>query len=118
VEFQDLFEAVNEHLKLDLVCRKLLYFLARSGRVVASNSDLQTFMSMDMISIARRLEVLSKNRLAEMVEVVDGMKVYALPGSRPVEVVSTQSYAIRVTRTAEGEKVYNLPDTAPGPEGP
>ena len=70
-------------------------------------------MSMDMISIARRLEILSKNRLAEMVEVVDGMKVYALPGSKPAEVVSTQSYAVRVTRTAEGEKVFNLSDAAP-----
>src|SRR5260370_40906689 len=27
VEFQDLYEAVNDYLKLDLVCRKLLYFL-------------------------------------------------------------------------------------------
>ena len=87
VEFQDLFEAVNEHLKLDLVCKKLLYFLAKSGRVVSSNSDLQAFMGLDMISISRRLEILTKNRLAEMVEVADGAKVYALPGraasSRP-----------------------------------
>ena len=80
VEYQDLFEAVNEHLKLDLVCKKLLYFLAKAGRATASNTDLQAFMGLDTISIARRLEILSKNRLAEMVEVVDGARVYALPG--------------------------------------
>jgi hypothetical protein len=80
VEFQDIFEAVNEHLKLDLVCKKLLYFLAKSGRAVASNQDLQTYTGLDMISIARRLDILSKNRLAEMVDVADGVKVYSLLG--------------------------------------
>lgn len=79
VEFQDLFEAVNEHLKLDMVCKKLLFFLAKSGRVVASNSDLLAFMDLDMISIARRLEILTRNHLAEVVEVSAGTKVYALP---------------------------------------
>ncbi len=109
VEFQDLFEAVNEHLKLDLVCKKLLYFLAKSGRAVASNSDLQAFMGLDMISIARRLEILTKNRLAEMVDVADGMKVFALPGSR--EQVAAAA-PMKVTKTAEGEKQYDLnPDS-------
>jgi hypothetical protein len=115
VEFQDLFEAVNEHLKLDLVCKKLLYFLAKSGRAVASNEDLQAFMGLDMISIARRLEILSKNRLAEMVDVADGAKVYALPGSRgadPKEDIPQGS----VTQTATGEKLYRLPE-GPGPGG-
>ncbi|HET9869796.1 MAG TPA: ATP-binding protein [bacterium] len=83
VEFQDLFEAVNEHLKLDLVCKKLLYFLAKSGRATAANPDLQAFMGLDTVSIARRLEVLTKNRLAEMVDVADGSRVFALPGSIP-----------------------------------
>jgi hypothetical protein len=108
VEFQDLFEAVNEHLKLDLVCKKLLYFLAKSGRAVASNSDLQAFMGLDMISIARRLEVLSKNRLAEMVEVSDGMKVYALPGSREAAVSSAPAPAVKISTSAGGEKMYDL----------
>ena len=108
VEFQDLFEAVNEHLKLDLVCKKLLYFLAKSGRAVASNSDLQAFMGLDMISIARRLEVLSKNRLAEMVEVSDGMKVYALPGSREAAVSSAPAQAVKISTSAAGERMYDL----------
>lgn len=82
VEFQDLFEAVNEHFKLDLNFKKLLYFLAKSGRAVATNPDLQSFMGLDMISIVRRLEILSKNHLAEMVDIADGMRVYALPGSQ------------------------------------
>lgn len=108
VEFQDLFEAVNEHLKLDLVCKKLLYFLAKSGRAVASNSDLQAFMGLDMISIARRLEILSKNRLAEMVDVADGTKVYALPGSRETALEEVSRPQMRVIQTAGGEKLFNL----------
>ena len=108
VEFQDLFEAVNEHLKLDLVCKKLLYFLSKSGRAVASNSDLQAFMGLDVISIGRRLEVLSKNRLTEIVDVADGAKVYALPGSRiPVEAAASKPQ-IKMTQSATGEKIYNL----------
>ena len=114
VEFQDLFEAVNEHLKLDLVCKKLLYFLAKSGRAVASNQDLQAFMGLDMISIARRLEILTKNRLAEMVEVADGMKVFALPGSGEKKVLGGETPpASRVTRSLSGEKQYEL---SPGTE--
>ncbi|HVZ79558.1 MAG TPA: AAA family ATPase [bacterium] len=109
VEFQDLFEAVNEHLKLDLVCKKLLYFLAKSGRAVASNQDLQAFMGLDMISIARRLEILTKNRLAEMVDVAGGAKVYALPGQGQGP-APTPSAQVQVSRTAEGEKVYRLLD--------
>lgn len=109
VEFQDLFEAVNEHLKLDLVCKKLLYFLAKSGRAVASNPDLQAFMGLDMISISRRLEILTKNRLAEMVDVAGGAKVYALPGQRQA-VGSVPSPQVQVSRTPEGEKVYKLFD--------
>jgi energy-coupling factor transporter ATP-binding protein EcfA2 len=114
VEFQDLFEAVNEHLKLDLVCKKLLYFLAKSGRAVASNSDLQAFMGLDMISISRRLEVLTKNRLAEMVDVADGMKVFALPGSRAQAAAPVMpSSPTRILKTADGEKRYELP-SGPG----
>lgn len=108
VEFQDLFEAVNEHLKLDLVCKKLLYFLAKSGRAVASNSDLQAFMGLDMISIARRLETLSKNRLAEMVGVADGAKVFALPGSQEAVLEGAPRSSMRVIQTAGGEKLFNL----------
>ncbi|MGH7738614.1 MAG: ATP-binding protein [bacterium] len=108
VEFQDLFEAVNEHLKLDLVCKKLLYFLAKSGRAVASNSDLQAFMGLDMISIARRMEILAKNHLAEMVEVADGMKIFALPGSRSTAIVEGPGPVTRTRLTADGEKRYDL----------
>ena len=112
VEFQDLFEAVNEHLKLDLVCKKILYFLAKSGRAVASNSDLQAFMGLDMISIARRLEILTKNRLAEMVDVADGMKVFALPGSREISLPAGEKPSVsglgKVLKTADGEKQYDL----------
>ncbi len=110
VEFQDLFEAVNEHLKLDLVFKKLLYFLSKSGRVVASNPDLQTFMGLDMISISRRLEVLSKNRLAEMMEVAGGMKVYALPGSPKTASPPSARPQMRITQTSSGEKMFNLLD--------
>jgi type II secretory pathway predicted ATPase ExeA len=109
VEFQDLFEAVNEHLKLDLVCKKLLYFLAKSGRAVASNPDLQAFMGLDMISISRRLEILTKNRLAEMVDVAGGAKVYALPGQRQ-PTGPAPSTQVQVSRTADGEKIYKLFD--------
>jgi hypothetical protein len=111
VEFQDLFEAVNEHLKLDQVCRKLLYFLAKSGRAVASNADLQSFMGLDMISIARRLEVLCKNRLAEVVEVVDGVKVYALPGRKSSFEPATRLTLVKTTISASGEKIFNLLNT-------
>lgn len=110
VEFQDLFEAVNEHLKLDLVCKKLLYFLAKSGRAVASNSDLQAFMGLDMISISRRLEILSKNRLAETVDVADGAKVYALPGSRETVPDAASRPQVQIAQTQLGEKIYNLLD--------
>ncbi len=115
VEFQDFFEAVNEHLKLDLVCKKILYFLAKSGRAVASNSDLQAFMGLDVISLARRLEILSKNRLAEVVDFADGIKVYSLPGSREAAVL-TASPQLKITQSAIGEKIYNLPGDASGGE--
>ena len=108
VEFQDLFEAVNEHLKLDLVCKKLLYFLAKSGRAVSSNSDLQAFMGLDMISISRRLEILTKNRLVEMVEVADGAKVYALPGTNAAVTALPTGPQVKITQSAIGEKIYNL----------
>jgi hypothetical protein len=84
VEFQDLFEALNEHFKLDTNYKKLLYFLAKSGKAVATNPDLQSFMGLDMISISRRLDMLSKHQLAEMVDVADGMRVYALPGAQEI----------------------------------
>jgi hypothetical protein len=80
VAFQDIFEAVNEHLDLDPVCKKLLYFLAKSGRALASNGDLQAFMGLDAVSLNRRFELLVKNRLAERAHVSDGSFVYALPG--------------------------------------
>ena len=108
VEFADIFEAVNEHLKLDLVCKKLLYFLAKSGRAVASNTDLQAFMGLDMISIARRLEILSKNRLAEVVDVVGGAKVYALPGAGGKPASAVDPPQVKVTQSPLGEKIYNL----------
>lgn len=104
VEYQDLFEAVNEHLKLDLVCKKLLYFLAKAGRATAFNTDLQAFMGLDVLSIARRLEVLAKNQLAEMVEVADGTRVYALPGMSPAAPVSPD----KVIRGPEGGKLFDL----------
>jgi hypothetical protein len=110
VEFQDLFEAVNEHLKLDLVCKKLLYFLAKSGRAVPSNSDLQAFMGLDMISISRRLEILSKNRLAEVVDYAEGTKVYGLAEFKPQ--ASATKPLMKVT-TSAGEKTYSIV-----PEGP
>jgi hypothetical protein len=108
VEFQDLFDSVNEYLKLDLVCKKLLYFLAKSGRAVASNSDLQSFMGLDMISISRRLEILSKNRLAEVAEVADGVKVYTLPGSRDIREGFSLPPAGKTTLQANGERMYHL----------
>ncbi|HEY5040038.1 MAG TPA: hypothetical protein VIJ93_13300, partial [bacterium] len=108
VDFQDIFEAVNEHLKLDLVCKKLLYFLAKSDRVVASNPDLQAFMGLDIISIARRLEMLSKNRLAEMVNVADGVKVYALPGASASDPAEAAKPQIKMEQSAIGEKIYKL----------
>jgi hypothetical protein len=83
VGYGHLFDAVNEHLKLDLVCRKLLFFLAKSGRALASNSDLQAFMGLDPVSLNRRFEILVGNRLAERADVVDGSFVYCLPGLEP-----------------------------------
>ena len=80
VEYQDLFEAMNEHLDLDQVCKKLLFFLAKSGRAMASNLDLQAFMGLDSVSLNRRFEILVKTRLAERANVSDGSFVYALPG--------------------------------------
>ncbi len=108
VEFQDLFDAVNEHLKLDLICKKLLFFLAKSGRAAATNADLQSFMGRDMITIARRLETLAKNRLAELVDVVNGTKVYALPGT---QIIAPKAVAVNrdpTLQTEPGEKVYFL----------
>jgi len=81
VDFVDLFEAVNEHLRLDAVCRKLLFFLAKSGRAVASNGDLQAFLNLDTVSLNRRFEILVKNRLAERLDVSGGSFVYGLPGT-------------------------------------
>ncbi len=108
IEFQDLFEAMNEHLKLDLVCKKLLYFLAKSGRAVASNSDLQAFMGLDTISIARRLEILSKNKLADKVDSIDGVRVYALPGGGLIEPATRIPADIKSTLTSEGDKRFDL----------
>lgn len=108
VEYQDLFEAVNEHLKLDRVCKKLLYFLAKAGRATAANTDLQAFMGLDTISISRRLEILTKNRLAEIVEVADGVKVYALPGGNLPVLPIPAAADNRFTRTSDGEKRFDL----------
>jgi hypothetical protein len=84
IAFQDVFEAVNEHLKLDLVCKKLLFFLSKSGRAMAANADLQEFMGLDAISLSRRFDVLARERLVTSVDVVDGSRVYALPGIEPL----------------------------------
>ncbi len=108
VDFQDLFDAVNEHLKLDLTCKKLLFFLAKSGRTAATNHDLQSFMGRDMISIARRLEALAKSRLAEMVDVVNGAKVYALPGTQIVAAKAVAENRDPTFQSEGGEKVYLL----------
>ncbi len=118
VEFQDLFEAVNEHLKLDQVCRKLLYFLAKSGRAVASNTDLQSFMGLDMISISRRLEILCKNRLVEMVEVVEGAKVYALPGRKSLSEPAARLSLVKTITSASGEKMFDLLNPEEGDDKP
>jgi type II secretory pathway predicted ATPase ExeA len=83
VEFKDLFETVNEHLRLDLVCKKLLYFLAKSGRAMAANKDLQGFMGLDAVSINRRFDILSRNGLVDKVDVAEGSFVYALSGMDP-----------------------------------
>jgi type II secretory pathway predicted ATPase ExeA len=96
VEFRDLFEAVNEHLHLDQVCRKLLYYLAKAGRAMAVNTDLQAFLRMDAVSLNRRFEVLVKNGLAERADVSEGSFVYALPGMGSV--------------TAEAPPVERLPE--------
>jgi len=45
LEFKDIFEALNEYLKLDLVCKKLLSFLSKSGRTMAPNEDRQSWGS-------------------------------------------------------------------------
>jgi hypothetical protein len=95
-------------LKLDLVCKKLLYFLAKSGRAVASNSDLQAFMGLDTISIARRLEILSKNKLADKVDSIDGVRVYALPGGGLIEPTTRIPAEIKSTLTSEGDKRFDL----------
>jgi hypothetical protein len=63
---------------------------------------------LDMISIARRLEVLSKNRLAEVVDVADGAKVYALPGFAPTGVSLEGKPKVSIAQTASGEKMYRL----------
>ena len=110
IEFQDLFDAVNEHLKLDLICKKLLYFLAKSGRAVASNQDLQAFMGLDMVSIGRRLEILTKHHLTEMVDVADGSRVYALPGNHRQTLETIPPNQVKVTQDANGDNVFTLPD--------
>jgi hypothetical protein len=118
VEFQDFFDFINEHTQLDTICRKILFFLAKSGRVVASNSDLQKFLNMDTISIARRLEALAKNRLAELVDTVDGSKVYSLPGIFPTKLPEpSETKDEPETSTAYGgkEKMFLL-DGEAGPE--
>jgi hypothetical protein len=83
--------------------------MAKAGRAVASNSDLQAFMGLDMISIARRLEILTKNRLLEMVDVAGGAKVYALPGHKEISKGHIEKSQGQVSQTDEGEKVYHLP---------
>jgi hypothetical protein len=88
VEFHDIFEVLNVHLKLDMVCKKLLYFLSKSGRAVAGNRDLQEFMGMDSVSLNRRFETLAKNRLADVVGVVNGSRIYTLPGFGEAETLT------------------------------
>jgi type II secretory pathway predicted ATPase ExeA len=113
VEFLDLFEAVNEHLRLDTVCRKLLFFLAKSGRVMASNGDLQAFLGMDAVSLNRRFEILVKNRLADRLDVSGGSFVYGLPGLAVEEAKDIQIEAT-LGRSApfKDEKIYLLDEDA------
>jgi len=68
-----------------------------------------------MISLSRRLEILSKNRLAEVVDFADGIKVYSLPGSRE-GVGSVSTPQMKITQSAIGEKIYNLIGGEPGVE--
>lgn len=111
VEFLDLFEAVNEHLGLDAVSRKLLFFLAKSERVMATNGDLQAFLGMDAVSLNRRFEVLVKSRLAERLDVSGGSFVYGLPGgevSLPGETEPSKGFDRSVP--FKDEKMYLLDD--------
>jgi hypothetical protein len=65
-------------------------------------------MGLDTISISRRLEILTKNRLAEIVEVADGVKVYALPGGNLPALPIPAAADNRFTRTSDGEKRFDL----------
>lgn len=113
IGFEDVFGALNEHLKLDRVCMKLLFFLSKSGRATADNADLQAFMGLDNVSLSRRFEVLAKARLASVVDVVDGARVYALPGTEPSGLdgsrTGTPSAAVGVSQ--KGERMFLLDDT-------
>lgn len=108
VEFLDLFEAVNEHLRLDGVCRKLLYFLAKSGRAMAANGDLQAFLGLDAVSINRRLEVLVKNRLAERLDVSGGSFVYGLPGASAHPATRPEASSLGRSVSFKEEKMFLL----------
>jgi type II secretory pathway predicted ATPase ExeA len=80
VEFQDIFEVLQEQFALDTVIKKMLYFFTKSKRVVASNSDFQSFMNLDMVSLNRRLESLAKLQLIRQVDSVNGFTVYSIKG--------------------------------------
>jgi len=109
VTFLDLFEAVNEHLRLDEVCRKLLFFLAKSGRTMATNGDLQGFLGLDAVSLNRRFEILVKNRLAERLDVAGGSFVYGLPGSGvPEEKVPVSGKTVGRSAPFKDERIYLL----------
>ncbi len=114
IGFEDVFGALNEHLKLDRVCMKLMFFLSKSGRATAANVDLQAFMELDAVSLSRRFEVLAKNRLVSAVDVVEGSRVYALPGLEgSIEHPSASGKDAGKTQSAvglsqKGEKMYLL----------
>ena len=107
--FSDLFDAVNEHLRLDAVSRKLLFFLAKSGRVMAANGDLQAFLGLDAVSLNRRFESLAKNHLADRLDVSGGSFVYGLPGSGiPEADKPTTEKAVGRSAPFKDEKIYLL----------
>lgn len=109
VEFRDFSEGLNEHLKLDAVCRRLLYFLAKSGRALSSNRDLQAFAGLDSASLARRFEILVRSGLAETAGVTPEGPVYALSGFARAETEDrAPGEAVRVERTASGERMWLL----------
>lgn len=107
VEFSDLLAGLQEHLDLDAVMRKILYFLAKTGRGRPNDPDLQAFCSRDSASLARRFDLLAKRRLVEMASVCENGPVYALSGFA-VPPGSASPPDIRVERSSQGEPIWIL----------